>query len=51
MRQSIKVLIENKQFSMAEKLLNEFAMIASVHKYKSLQKDLIEAKRTATLIK
>ena len=51
MRQSIKVLIENKQFSMAEKLLNEFAVIASVNKYKSLQKDLIEAKRTATLIK
>lgn len=44
-KQAIKILIENKQFDVADKLLVQYSEIASENRYKALRKEYLEAKR------
>lgn len=44
-RQAIRVLIENKQFDVAEKLLVQYAEIASGPRFIAMQKELFEARK------
>ena len=44
-KQAIKILIENKQFDVAGKLLVQYSEIASEIRYKALLKEYLEAKR------
>lgn len=44
-KQAIKILIENKQFDIAEKLLVQYATIASGPNFVSMQKELSDARK------
>jgi len=44
-KQAIRILIENKQFEVADKLLEQYSEIASQSRYKALRKEYLEAKR------
>ncbi len=48
-RQAIRILIENRQFDVAAKLLLQYAEITSEGRYKALQKELLAAERESNL--